>query len=137
MLGAENSWPSCGEIDLMEHLNFDHHVYQTVHSRFTQSGAKEDHPKQGGTAGINRDDWNTYGCEWYTDRIVFTVNGEPTHTYPRVPELGEDQWPFRHPFYFVLSMQIGGNWVNRTGPTNPSHYPAYMEVDWVRVYRPK
>jgi len=34
-------------------------------------------------------------------------------------------------------MQIGGNWVNRPGPTDPAHYPAGMEVDWVRVYRRK
>jgi hypothetical protein len=32
-------------------------------------------------------------------------------------------------------MQIGGNWVNGKGPTNPEHYPAWLEVDWVRVYK--
>jgi hypothetical protein len=67
---------------------------------------------------------------------VFTVNGKRTHTYPRVPEKGEKQWPFRQKFYLIMSMQIGGSWVNRGGrlPTKPEHYPAWMEVDWVRVY---
>ena len=134
MLGAEKGWPAGGEIDLMEHLNFDHIIYQTVHSEYTVKIDKTNTPKQGGTAKIERDDWNTYGCEWDAKEIVFTVNGKPTHTYPRVPAKGEEQWPFDQPLYFILSMQIGGEWVNGSGPTNPAHYPAWMEIDWVRVY---
>ncbi|UCF38892.1 MAG: glycoside hydrolase family 16 protein [Acidobacteriota bacterium] len=134
MLGTDKPWPASGEIDLMEHLNFDHIVYQTVHSVYTVRIDKTNTPRKGGTAEIRRDDWNTYGCEWDTNQIVFTVNGRPTHTYPRVPEKGEQQWPFDQPFYFILSMQIGGKWVNGSGPTNPSHYPAGMEIDWVRVF---
>ena len=137
MLGAEGGWPANGEIDLMEHLNFDRKIYQTIHSYYTHKIDKTNTPKKGSTAPIDRDDWNTYGCEWDTDQIVFTVNGRPTHTYPRVAEKGERQWPFKQPFYFILSMQIGGKWVNGSGPTNPDHYPAGMEIDWIRVYNRK
>lgn len=48
--------------------------------------------------------------------LVFTVNGKPTMTYPKVPEKGPEQWPFDQPFYFIFSMQVGGNWV---GPADP------------------
>lgn len=137
MLGTEKGWPANGEVDLMEHLNFDQKIYQTVHSEYTLTIDKTDTPKQGGTATINRDDWNIYGCEWDENKIVFTVNGEPAHTYPRMPAMGEKQWPFNQPFYFIFSMQIGGKWVNESGPTDPAHYPAGMEVDWVRVYSHK
>lgn len=136
MLGEREPWPDCGEIDLMEHLNFDDFVYQTVHSGYTLTGNQKNHPPHSTTAPIRRDKWNTYGCEWDTDRIVFTVNGRPTHTYPRVEAKGQTQWPFDQPFYFILSMQIGGDWVNGWGPTLPEHYPAGMEIDWVRVYKP-
>ncbi|MBN2328726.1 MAG: glycoside hydrolase family 16 protein [Candidatus Omnitrophica bacterium] len=137
MMGEQNGWPACGEIDLMEHLNFDDIIYQTVHSEYTLRVDKTNTPKHGSTAAIERDKWNTYGCEWDENKIVFTVNGEPTFTYPRVTEKGEKQWPFKQPFYFLFSMQIGGDWVNANGdrPTIPDHYPAYMEVDWVRVYK--
>ena len=135
MLGEKGKWPDYGEIDLMEHLNFDHKIYQTVHSRYTQRIDKTNTPPRSGTAKIDRDGWNTYGCEWEKDKIVFTVNGKPTHTYPRVPSQGDVQWPFHRPFYLILSMQIGGKWVNGSGPTDPAHYPAGLEIDWVRVYR--
>ncbi len=137
MLGSKRGWPANGEIDLMEHLNFDQKVYQTVHSEYTIKIDKTNTPTKGSTAKINRDEWNTYGCQWDANKIVLTVNGKHTLTYPRVPELGMKQWPFEQPFYFILSMQIGGKWVNKSGPTNPDHYPAGIEIDWVRVYRPK
>lgn len=135
MLGAEQSWPANGEIDLMEHLNFEDKIYQTVHSEYTLSPDYNDEPPKSTTVPIDRDNWNTYGCEWEPDKIVFTVNGNATHIYPRVPELGEKQWPFNHPFYFILSMQIGGSWVNSQCETNPDDYPAGIEVDWIRVYK--
>ncbi|MCK4999084.1 MAG: glycoside hydrolase family 16 protein, partial [Anaerohalosphaera sp.] len=146
---AQGAWPALwmmpetkprvgyGEIDIMEHLNFEHKVYQTVHSDYTLKIDKTNTPKKSCNPEIDRDGWNTYGVEWNDNKIIFTVNSKPTHTYPHVAELGEKQWPFDEPYYFILSMQIGGGWVNGSGPTNPDHYPAGMEIDWVRVYEKK
>ena len=47
-------------------------------------------------------------------------------------EKGPAQWPFDQPFYLILSMQIGGQWV---GEANAADYPAGMEIDWVRVHQ--
>lgn len=131
LLGVEGGWPKNGEIDLMEHLNFDKSVYQTVHSQYTKGPGGSDNPPKGGTAPVKVDDFNTYGAEWNADKVTFTVNGKPSFTYPRVPEKGPEQWPFDQPFYIILSMQIGGNWV---GKADPKDYPAWLEIDWVRVY---
>ena len=143
---AQGAWPALwmmpettpkvgyGEIDLMEHLNFENKVYQTVHSDYTKKDQNKP-PQRYCEPNIDRDTWNTYGCEWDENKIIFTVNSKPTLTYPRTPELGEKQWPFDDPYYFILSMQIGGSWVNGSGPTNPAHYPAGMEIDWIRVYK--
>ncbi len=138
MLGENGKWPHNGEIDLMEHLNFDNKVYQTLHSHFTLNEPQKGLPNKGSATKIDRDAWNTYGCEWDADKITFTVNGRPTHSYPRLPEKRASQFPFQQPFYFLLSMQIGGKWVNsgQLNPSKPEDYPAHLEIDWVRVYQP-
>lgn len=132
MLGSQGGWPGNGEIDLMEHLNFDSKVYLTVHSLFTRDANGSKSPPHGSTAPIERDAFNTYGLEWDDARLVFMVNEKPCFTYPRVPEEGPTQWPFEQPFYLIFSMQIGGKWV---GEPAPADYPAFMEIDWVRVYQ--
>ncbi|GAA5483204.1 glycoside hydrolase family 16 protein [Haloferula sargassicola] len=135
LLGTGGDWPHCGEIDLMEHLNFDDKVYQTIHSHYANEidHSRKDPPKDT-TVPVDRDDWNTYGAEWSPEKIVFTVNGQPTLTYPRMPEKGPEQWPFDQRFHFILSMQIGGKWV---GEPDPADYPAHLEVDWIRVFKKK
>jgi beta-glucanase (GH16 family) len=135
MMGEKGGWPEKGEIDLMEHINFDDRVHQTVHSPYTNNADHTNKPPKNRTTQIEKDQWNTYGCEWGPNEIIFTVNGRHTLTYPRIPEAGEGQWPFQQPFYLILSMQIGGDWVNQAGPTIPSQYPANMEIDYVRVFR--
>jgi len=134
MLGEEAPWPSGGEIDLMEHLNSDDIVYQTVHSGYTQAGNKTN-PAAGATAPIDKAAFNIYSVEVYPNELVFLVNDRVTHRYPRLVPAAENQFPFRdRDFYLILSAQLGGNWV---GAVNPDDLPLEMEIDWVRYYRKK
>ncbi|MCR5184016.1 MAG: glycoside hydrolase family 16 protein [Opitutales bacterium] len=125
-------WPDDGEIDIMEHLNFDNIVYQTLHSRFiTKLGQRN--PRNGGTGKINRDDYNLYSVIWTPDKITCLINEKETLTYPRLPEKEKDgQWPYHKPFYILLDMQLGGNWV---GKVNQSQLPVEMWIDYVRIYK--
>ncbi len=125
---GDKPWPVGGEIDIVERLNFDNFVYQTVHSSWTQ-GHPNDPPK-GGRGTFQTDDWNVYGLEWTPEKLVWTVNGKTTHQYAKV---GEDlaRYPWVEPFYLMIDMQLGGSWV---GPINESTLPTQMEVEWVKFY---
>lgn len=118
------------EVDLMEHLNHEDKMYQTLHSRYTLNGGKD--IQNYATTSIRKDAWNVYAAEIWPDSIRFFVNDRCTLTYPRV-EGKEKQFPWPdYPFFFILSNQLGGKWV---GPVNkPEELPSELRVDWVKVY---
>ena len=132
MLPENAKWPDGGEIDIMEHLNHDDFVYQTVHSHYTYILKNDSIPPHEGTGTINRDDYNTYAVEILPDSLVFSINGEKTFTYPRIETEQPGQYPFGTPYYLLVDMQIEGPWV---GKARPEELPVEMSVDWVKVYR--
>lgn len=136
MLGENAAWPNGGEIDIMEHLNFDGFVYQTVHSNYTLKLGIKDNPKSHATAKINLNDYNVYGLEWTADALIFSINGTTTFTYPRIETDKEGQWPFVGPMYLLIDQQLGGKgtWV---GEIDDSQLPVTMWIDYVRVYQRK
>ncbi len=135
LLPIEGRWPMNGEIDIMEHLNHDDFVYQTVHTNYTFNLNIKD-PANSATSPINKDDYNTYAVEMYQDSIRFFVNDIKTLTYPRIntEEAAKDgQFPFAdQPFYLLLDMQLGGSWV---GGVDAKELPIAMYIDWVRFYQ--
>ena len=65
-------------------------------------------------------------------RLYFTINGTKTYTYQKMEPTPEGQFPFAdHPFYIILSAQLGGSWV---GKVNIEELPVKMEIDYVRFY---
>ena len=131
MLGyaPEVSWPHNGEIDIMEHLNQDSIVYQTVHNGLTERVGYAG-PDRGGVIGIDSSCFNVYSVVIEEYQISLLVNDRLCHTYPRVVE-GEEQFPY--PFYLILSAQMGGSWVGR--PVPPEQ-PLTLEIDYIRHYLP-
>lgn len=126
------SYPRGGEIDIMEHLNFEDSIYQTIHSYYNLELKEKRNPPHYGKAAINRENYNLYALEWYPDKLVFLVNGKATFTYPRKTDVDPSQWPFDQPFYLLVDQQLGGNWV---GKVDVNQLPVKMSIDWVRVYQ--
>lgn len=126
-------WPMGGEIDIMERLNNNHIVYQTVHSNYTYHKGNTKNPPSGATFPIDREGWNVYGVEIHPDKIQFFINGKPTLTYPKVNDGADGQFPFYIPQFLLIDMQLGGAWV---GDVDLNDLPVEMEVDWVKYYTP-
>ena len=122
-------WPADGEIDIIERLNSDTFVYQTVHSSWTQHHPGD--PPQGGRGEIKPGKWNVYSVEWSPEKIVWHVNGKETHSYAKIGD-SRERWPWDAPFYLMIDMQLGGNWV---GSIDESTLPVEMQVDWVKFYQ--
>ncbi|GAA1544855.1 hypothetical protein GCM10009678_29380 [Actinomadura kijaniata] len=73
-------------------------------------------------------EYHTYGVDWTPWRIVWWMDGKP---YAQMKAY--KGWPFDKPFYLILNLQVGNNWPGK--PDRTTRFPAYMSVDWVRVYR--
>ena len=125
-------YPRNGEIDIMEHLNYDTIIYQTTHSYYTLELKQKDNPPYYKTSEFDREKFNTFGLEWYPDKLVYTLNGNETYTYPRIQNVDKSQWPFNQPFYLLIDQQLEGSWV---GKVKPEDLPVQMLVDWVKVYQ--
>lgn len=131
LLPQNTEWPFGGEIDIMERLNYDTEVYQTVHSEYTLDLDDGSSHKNSETSPIDPDEFNVYAVEIHKDSLSFFVNEKRTFTYPRKADI-ENQYPFdSHEFYLLIDMQLGGDWV---GSIDPSDLPVHMEIDWVRFF---
>ena len=124
-------WPWSGEIDIVERLNADPFVHQTAHTGWTYSKGRAGAPRQGGKGAIRQGEFNVYGLERTPTALIWSVNGVETFRYEKTDCGDADQWPFTTPFYFLLDMQLGGNWV---GEIDPKTLPVRTWIDWIRVY---
>jgi beta-glucanase (GH16 family) len=134
MLGDNFStvgWPDCGEIDIMEYRGQDvTTVLGTVHG-----------PGYSGSNGIGADynliqdrfdtGFHTFTLEWGIDYLKWYVDG--VLFLSLIPDSLPGEWVFDHPFYIILNIAVGGNFVG--SPNQYTVFPQTMLIDYVRVYR--
>lgn len=133
MLGsniAEAGWPGAGEIDIMEYVG---RQPDTVHTSLhtPESHGNTVNTKTTVVPGLARD-FHTYGVSWNSERITFFIDSREVYTFSPEPK-NEDTYPFKHPFYFLINMAVGGNF---GGPeVDDSIFPQQFIVDYIKVYR--
>ena len=129
---AYGDWPNSGEVDIMEHVNFENVIHHTIHC-----GTATD--KEGGStatksAAYNTADYNIYGIVWEPTEIKFYVNNILQYTYAKKVNATPAQWPFDKPFYIILNQSGGAGW---PGEIKNTDLPFQMKIDWIRVYQEK
>lgn len=127
-------WPKCGEIDIMEQKGQEPHItYGTIHGPGYSAGNSIG--KMYSIPNTRFDaDFHIYAVEWGTDYVDFFVDN---FLYQRItPEnLKGNEWVFNQPFFIILNVAVGGNYVGF--PTTGTPFPQTMLVDYVKVYKQK
>ncbi|WP_395306717.1 family 16 glycosylhydrolase [Mycobacterium sp. AMU20-3851] len=142
--GHEFDWPRQGEVDIIEYPGFGtaegaSHWTGNVHGPAATNNTVDVklHNIGGDTGTDLSQGFHEYGIDWYTDRIVWHIDGVQTGQVTRAQyeALGGDWTPFSGawPHYLILNVAVGHDW---TGDPDPSAQfpPQQMKVDWVRVY---
>ena len=136
MLGADidtKPWPQCGEIDIMELRGQEPSVINgTLHGPGYSGGASI--TKAYALANGRFDtDYHIYAAEWFEDRIDFFVDD---FLYQRLtPNDVTGEWVYNRPFFLLLNVAVGGNYVGF--PTTGTPFPQSMYIDYVKVYTQK
>ncbi|WOJ97696.1 family 16 glycosylhydrolase [Congregibacter brevis] len=131
-----DAWPNSGEIDLMEHVGHEPGiVHGTVHTR-------DYYFKLGNQIGQSillpdlGEEFHTYSLVWGPSALGMYVDSQRYFTYVNDGE-GFGQWPFDHAFHVILNLAVGGDWGRAGGPVDNSVFPQRLEVDFVRLYKPR
>lgn len=139
MMGNKGGWPSCGEIDIQEHVgNMTKRASFALHS-----------PKRHGGSCWSKTTWfdydlaedfHIYGVEWCReeengkDVIRFMVDNVVYAECWGQAIDGNDAWPWTKPHYIIFNCAIGGNMGGRVDDSI-FEQQRLMLVDWVRVYQ--
>eukprot|EP01134_Creolimax_fragrantissima_P006637 CFRG6637T1 len=134
------SWPTGGEIDIMEHVTCDPNVlYATVHTGAYNWPMGTQVGKNTRMADVR--DFHEYTLDWTNDEIKVSVDEELFFVFKNDGTGNDDTWPFSDDFHLIMNVAVGGNWggycLNGRKPSFPtSGEESTMTIDYVRVYAP-
>lgn len=133
-------WPRCGEIDIMEVMG------QNTKKAYTTIHYGNPHKENQGTLelaeGDFHDQFHTYAIDWEPGKITWYIDGNEVFStqnwYTRTDNQGTITYPapFDQPFYLILNLAIGGNWVgNPDSATDADMDNQAFIIDYVRAYQ--
>jgi len=138
---GQQSWPACGEVDILE-MGHKDAITAGVVNRRVFAAAHWDYNNNYAGYGNNinvffdlNNDYHIYALDWTPQMLTATLDGnvfwEMAITDPNA-SLEE----FHRPMFVVMNLAVGGvNFVQITDPAQiTAPFPAPMYIDYVRLY---
>jgi beta-glucanase (GH16 family) len=129
LLGAnldENTWPGCGEIDIMESFGVNAQPAVIAGSMHTPA----DNPTCSYTVpGAPLTSMHTYSLDWRPTSLTWSADGKP---YQQVLRKDCRDWVFDLPVFLILNLAVGGTMGGAVPPAAP--LPYQMIVRSVALY---
>lgn len=137
----EFSWPSAGEIDIMEMGSEQSQLENAIHNRVTSAVHWESGDIRASFGEsfvtpepLNDGEFHLFRLEWTSTSITTYVDDNVVFVFDTSPDVCTDCEEFRQPHFLVLNVAVGGIFpgiLDESGVTVP--LPAEMEIDYVRV----
>ncbi|WP_366184079.1 glycoside hydrolase family 16 protein [Flavobacterium ovatum] len=128
MLGSDyatNTWPGCGEIDIMEHKGNEQNV---IHGTLHYPGNSGGNGNGKTTTIANAStEFHVYKTIWSPASVKIYVDDVLFHTVANNNSL-----PFNKDFFMILNVAMGGSF---GGTIDTAFTQSSMEIDYVRVYQ--
>ncbi|KJZ78680.1 hypothetical protein HIM_02071 [Hirsutella minnesotensis 3608] len=137
------TWPSCGEVDIMETVNGQLKGYGTVHCNVFPGGICNEGSGLGGSIDFADQKWHTWRVEfdrrpgnWLDQSISWYMDGRLFHQIRGHRINNFDVWSSLcySPLYFILNVAVGGNWPGNPNGNTLDGYGSMLEVGYVAHY---
>lgn len=119
------SWPSCGEIDIIEHWGTNQNFVQSALHNQSSSGGTVN--KGGRSISDASTEFHLYTLEWNANKMIFSVDNIKHYTYNPENKNGQN-WPYDAPQYLLFNVAI-------LPEISSTFTESAMEIDYVRVYQ--
>ena len=130
MLGHDidtNTWPACGEIDIMEQFEDKSYVQSTCHWQ-SPSTTNYAPVSYGLPVDLNTPtEFHIYSLIWSEGSIKTLLDGNQFYAMNT-----NSTMPFDANFFFIFNVAMGGT---NGGTIDPNFTSDAMEVDYIRVYQ--
>ncbi|MEX2603004.1 MAG: family 16 glycosylhydrolase [Gracilimonas sp.] len=138
-------WPYSGEIDMMEYRG---HITNQTTGTVHFSAVEPDFPRDPNAdrryigqeyelpTGNFASDFHLFQFEWTDSLLTWSVDGEEFFNLTKEEiELRTSYYPFDQPFYLILNLAIGGNFLGDQQPDESTPDRNELLIDYVRVYQ--
>ena len=138
MLGSnidDVSWPTCGEVDIIEAINDESVVYGTHHWSHEGQHAEYGNSTReyyGTSYPMDITEFHTYKTVWNEKSIAMYVD-DFKYQEIGIEDAAGEMGTFHKKFFLILNVAVGGEWPGYE--IDDTQFPNEMIVDYIRVYK--